>query len=173
MTPIFYAAFGIANLLKADSASILFRRAVWLARNLKLGQDVTIRRNVVIRCPERVILGHRVYINEFVHIWGGGGVEIGSDSMIASHCVIISQTHVINGSLYRETLDCRPVVIGENVWIGAGAIILPGVKIGNNSVVGAGSVVNRDVPGNVVVAGVPAAVLRTFVSSVGDTKKFR
>ena len=136
------------------------RMGMWRARKLVFGNYSIIRSNVVIRHPELVVLGNNVCINEFVHIWGGGGVEIGSDTLVASHCVITSQTHSINKSLFRNTPECRPVIIGQNVWIGSGSIVLPGVRIGNNSVVGAGSVVTKDVPENCIVAGVPAMFMR-------------
>ncbi|MBL0225856.1 MAG: hypothetical protein IPQ16_09865 [Geobacteraceae bacterium] len=95
-------------------------------------------------------------------MWGGGGIEIGNNTLIASHSVITSQTHSFGSALYRETVDYKPVVIGDNVWIGAGAIILPGVTVGNNSVIGSGSLVNRDVPENVVVIGSPAKIFRSI-----------
>jgi len=150
----------VVNFFKIQSIFGLIGLGLWRAKKLTFGDEVVIRNHVVIRHPERVIIGSRVAINEFTHIWGGGGVEIGTDTMIASHCVITSQTHSINGVHYRETLERKPVFIGDNVWVGAGAIILPGVRIGNNSVVGAGSVVTKDVPENCVVAGVPATIIR-------------
>ena len=90
---------------------------------------------------------------------GGGGVEIGDNVIIASHSVITSQTHDRNSKLYRKENIMKPVKIGDNVWIGAGAIILPGVSIGNSSIVGAGSVVTKDVLSNTVVMGIPARVV--------------
>jgi len=114
-----------------------------------------------------VRLGNHVTINDFVHIWGLGGVTIGNDCMIASHCAIISQTHdssaFLKGLKYRETMEIdRPVKIGDNVWIGAAAVILPGVSIGNDSIVAAGAVVSRDVPPQTLVAGVPARTIRNL-----------
>jgi len=114
-----------------------------------------------------VRLGDHVTINDFVHIWGLGGVTIGNDCMIASHCAIISQTHdvgaFLKGLKYRETMEAdRPVIIGDNVWIGAAAVILPGVSIGNDSVVAAGAVVSRNVPPRTLVAGVPARSVRNL-----------
>jgi acetyltransferase-like isoleucine patch superfamily enzyme len=111
------------------------------------------------------VLGNRVTINDFVHIWGGGGVEIGDDSMIASHCAIVSQTHdadaLQKGKKYRETMvTMGPVIIGKNVWIGASAVILTGVRIGDHAIIGAGAVVTRDIPSRTIVAGSPARKLR-------------
>lgn len=151
----------ILNILKVNSIISYARLGMWRVKKLTFGYNVVLRSHIIIRHPELVVIGNNVSINEFVHIWGGGKVVIGDGTMIASHCVITSQTHLIDGNSFRETLDCKPVVIGKNVWIGAGAIILPNVTIGDNSVIGAGSFVNKDVPGNTVVAGVPARVLRS------------
>lgn len=159
---LFRLLFSFLNLFKIKSLIVLIRLAIWRAKKLKFGTDVLIRGNVIIRNPQNITIGNRVAINEFVHIWAGGGIVIGNDTMIASHCVITSQTHSINEMLYRETLELKPVVIGNNVWLGAGTIILPGVRIGDNSVVGAGSIVNKDVPENSVVVGVPVKLLRSL-----------
>jgi acetyltransferase-like isoleucine patch superfamily enzyme len=109
-------------------------------------------------------IGANVTINDFVHIWGGGGVTIGDGTMIAAGARIISQTHdanaLLSGMDYTQTSVVRPIVIGRNVWIGSNACILPGVVIGDNSIVAAGSVVTRNVARNTVVAGVPARTLR-------------
>lgn len=154
----------IVNFLKVDSIIKLIRLGIWRAKKLTFGKETAIYNDVVIYHPERVVIGSHVAIAEFVHIWGRGGVEIGDNTLVASHCVITSQTHNFERELYRKTLECKPVIIGKNVWIGAGAIILPGVRIGNDSVVGAGSVVTRNVPERCVVAGVPAKLLRQLSS---------
>jgi acetyltransferase-like isoleucine patch superfamily enzyme len=94
-------------------------------------------------------------------MWGGGGIDIGSDVMIGSHCAITSQTHDTRPDARRANIH-RKVMIARNVWIGSGSIILPGISIGENSVIAAGSVVTKDVPDNVLVAGVPAKVLKSL-----------
>lgn len=148
-------AFGVSRLL------VFFRRVYWRSRLGDIGHGCYIYPNVVIHSPGSVSIGNRVSMAEFVHIWGGGGVRIGDDVMIASHCIITSQTHNVDPSVRRENVF-KPVVIGENVWIGSGATILPGVSIGKNSVIAAGSVVTHDVPANALVKGVPANVCRTI-----------
>jgi maltose O-acetyltransferase len=110
---------------------------------------------------EFISIGNNVSINAFVHIWGQGGVEIGDDSLIASHVAIVSVTHDSNARLYREKIITEKVTIGKNVWIGAHAVILQGITIGDNVIIGAGSVVNKDIPSNVTVAGVPAKIIKT------------
>ena len=140
------------------------RYAVWESKLAFLGENSKIYPNVVIHNPENVRIGNRVSIAEFCHFWGGGGIEIGDDVMIASHTIITSLTHDYNAEIYRGTLIRKKVKICNNVWIGAGAIILPGVTIHDGAVIGAGSVVTKDVPSHTVVAGVPAKPIRILKS---------
>jgi acetyltransferase-like isoleucine patch superfamily enzyme len=135
----------------------LARQAMWKARLARVGVQTDIHRFVVIHTPRCVSIGSNCAIAEFVHIWGGGGVSIGDDVLVASHVAITSLSHDSRSKdRYRETLVSAPVVIGDNSWIGAGAIILPGVTIGRSSIVGAGAVVTKSVPPFSVVLGVPA-----------------
>ena len=142
----------------------------WKLRLASLGQGTIIYPSVVIHSPEKVVVGRNVSLVEFVHIWGGGGVTIADDVMVASHVVITSQTHD-KMSDTRRTNVCAPVMIGRNVWIGAGAIILPGVTVGENAVIAAGAVVTKDVDPNVIVAGVPAQRLEQVPIPAGNTLK--
>lgn len=161
ITLLFLIFNKISFFLKFRQISILIRNARWRSRLGYMGKHVNIYPCVIIHNPKKVSIGNNVTIGEFVHIYGWGGVEIGEDTMVASSCIITSQSHSISKTHYRETLVCKPVVIGKNVWIGAGSIVLPGVSIGNNSVVGAGSVVNKNVPEDTVVVGSPAKYLRS------------
>ena len=138
----------------------LLRNAIWNAKLKRIGEKSNIYPSVIINYPEKVSIGRRVHIAEFVHIWGGGQVSIGDDVLIAAHTVITSMTHDVNSRLFSDKVITKPVEIQENVWIGSGSIILPGVRIGKNSIVGAGSVVTKDVPDRSVVIGVPAKVVR-------------
>ncbi len=129
-----------------------------------MGNETSIASTVRIYVPGKVRLGRDVHLNDFVHIWGGGGVTLGDHVLVASHAVITSQSHDVNalasGLLYRETDVLRPVTIGRNVWIGSGACVLPGVEIGDDSVIAAGAVVTRNVPPRALVMGVPGRVVR-------------
>jgi len=147
-------AFRLTGLLE------VVRQARWSAKLAAIGEATIIHASVIIHSPTRVRIGARCSIAEFVHIWGDGGVSIGNDVLIASHVVITSLTHDTSAARYRDSTVQGPIEIGDNVWIGAGAIILPGVTLGAGSVIGAGAVVTKDTPIRAVVAGVPARVIR-------------
>jgi acetyltransferase-like isoleucine patch superfamily enzyme len=133
-----------------------------LKKNLKYcGQNVSISYECMILAPGQLELGDNVTINAFTHIFAGGGVKIGSGTMISSNCSISSLTHPINDSCRQEkTCIKKAVTIGQNVWLGMGAIILPGVTIGDHSIVGAGAVVTKDVQPKTIVVGNPAKFLK-------------
>ncbi len=124
------------------------------------GEGVSILMPTRIEGPENVKIGNRVSIVAFVHIWGNGGVEIGDDTLIASHVAITSLTHSSDANLFADSIIAKPVIIGRNVWIGSHAVILPGVSIGDNAIIGAGAVVTEDVHANTIVVGVPAKPIK-------------
>jgi len=109
-------------------------------------------------------IGHRFAVGRFCVINALGGVILGDYSGIGPYVQIMSSTHnfykeKVSGLPYglsSRPLETAPVIIGKHVWIGAGVVILPGVRIGENAVVAAGTLVNRDVPAFSMVAGVPA-----------------
>lgn len=106
-------------------------------------------------------IGKNVYINHACSFLDLGTISIGDDVLIGPKVNIITEGHPLNPS-ERKALTAKAVVIKRNAWIGAGATILPGVTVGENAVVTAGAVVNKDVPDNVVVAGVPAKIVKSF-----------
>jgi maltose O-acetyltransferase len=88
-------------------------------------------------------------------------ITIGADCQIGPNVQLLTPTHPLEPQPRRDKLEAaEPITIGDNVWIGGGAIILPGVTVGENSVIGAGAVVTRDVPPNVVAVGNPARAVR-------------
>lgn len=110
-------------------------------------------------CPENVTIGKNVFINGNVLFMARGGITIEDDVQIAANAQIISNNH---DPYERMVLTCKPVLIRKGAWIGAGATILPGVCVGKYAIVGAGSVVTKDVPDYAVVIGNPAMVIRTL-----------
>lgn len=108
-----------------------------------------------------VHLGDRVYANSNLTLVDDGHIFIEDRVMIGPNVTIVTAAHPIEDSLRARGLQFnKDVHIGENVWLGAGVIILPGVKIGKNAVIGAGSIVTKDIPDSVVAVGNPCRVLR-------------
>lgn len=108
-------------------------------------------------------IGSYCSINPFTIVYGHGGVRIGDGVRIAAHTVIIPANHNVKSDgtpIHLSGHTANGIVIGNYVWIGAGARILDGVHIGNNAVIGAGSVVTRSVPENVVAVGNPARPIK-------------
>lgn len=108
-----------------------------------------------------VSIGSNVVIMPGCLMMAAGGITIDDGAMIAANVQLISNNH----DLYeRQVITCRPIHIGKKAWIGAGATILPGVTVGDNAVVGAASVVTKDVPADTIVAGNPARIIKRIPS---------
>lgn len=105
-------------------------------------------------------LGERVFLNFNCVILDVCRVRIGSHAFIGPAVQIYTPLHPLNAELRRQQEFGRPVEIGDDVWIGGGAIILPGVRIGARTVIGAGSVVTRDLPAGVLAVGNPCRIIR-------------
>ncbi|WP_335966077.1 DapH/DapD/GlmU-related protein [Galbibacter sp. PAP.153] len=109
----------------------------------------------------QIILGKNVFVNHACSFLDLGGIVIEDNVMIGPRVNITSENHPVTIN-NRKTLIPSKVIIKQNAWIGAGATILPGVTVGTNAVVAAGAVVNKDVPPNTVVGGIPAKVIKTI-----------
>jgi maltose O-acetyltransferase len=108
-------------------------------------------------------VGDKVFMNYNCCILDVMEVTMGSNVLLGPNVQIYTATHPMDAETRREWLEfAKPISIGDDVWIGGGAIICPGVTIGNGVVVGAGAVVTRDVPDNVFVGGNPAKVIKTI-----------
>ena len=106
-------------------------------------------------------IGKNVFINHACTFLDMGGITIEDDVLIGPKVNLITENHPINPN-DRKSLICKPIVIKRNAWIGAAATILPGVTIGENSVVAAGALVIADVPPNIVVGGIPAKNIKNI-----------
>jgi maltose O-acetyltransferase len=107
-----------------------------------------------------ILLGERVFFNFNCVVLDVCRVKIGDFTMFGPAVQIYTATHPMDANLRRTQEYARPIEIGSDVWVGGGAIICPGVTIGSKSVIGAGSVVTRDIPGSVFAAGNPCRVVR-------------
>ena len=110
---------------------------------------------------KNITLGVRVFINSGCRFQDQGGITIGDDCLIGHNVVLATLNHDLDPA-HRADLHPAPIVVGNNVWIGANATVLPGVTIGDNAVIAAASVVTKDVPRNAVVVGAPARVIRSL-----------
>lgn len=110
-------------------------------------------------CGKNIKVGKNVFINSGCRFQDQGGISIGDGTLIGHNVVLATLNHGIAPD-ERHDLFPAPIHIGRNVWIGANATVLPGVTIGDNAVIAAAAVVTKNVPANVVVAGVPAKVIR-------------
>ena len=126
-----------------------------------VGEGCWIEPPLYVNWGSRITLGDHVYANTGLTVIDDTFVTIGSHVMLGPRVTISAASHPVDPELRRQAYQYDlPVVLEENVWVGAGVTILPGVTIGKNSVIGAGSVVDRDIPPDVVAAGVPCRVLR-------------
>ncbi|VTZ52611.1 putative enzyme [Methylocella tundrae] len=113
---------------------------------------------------DEIRVGRNVFVNQNCTFYGLGGLDIADDVMIGPNVSIITSGHPIEPSQRRAFVIAKPIAIERNVWIAAGATIIGGVTVGENSVVAASSIVTKDVPPNTFVGGNPAQVIR----SIGD-----
>lgn len=113
---------------------------------------------------KNISIGDYVFINSGCKFQDQGGIHIGDGTFIGHNVVMATLDHDIDPEK-RHILYPAPIHIGKKVWIGSNVVITKGVTIGDNSVIAAGAVVNRDVPANVVVGGVPAKVLKEITAN--------
>ena len=138
--------------INASSGSILIGERCYVDTNV-----------MILSRGGKIVIGNHTSFNPNCIIYGQGGLSIGNDVRIAAQVMIIPFNHGHTNRDQRicdQEIDKKGIKIENNIWIGAGAKILDGVTIGEGSIVGAGSVVSKDVPKYSIVAGVPARVIR-------------
>lgn len=108
---------------------------------------------------KNISLGKNVFLNTGCTFQDCGGITIGDKTLIGQNVVLSTLNHGFEPE-NRNTTYPSPIVIGQNVWVGANATVVPGVTIGDNAIIAAGAVVTKDVPANVVVGGVPAKIIK-------------
>jgi len=126
-----------------------------------LGDDVEIRPPFHVDYGSNIRIGARTFVNFGLVALDVAPITIGEDVQIGPNVQLLTPTHPLDAELRRAKWEgAEPIVIGDNVWLGGGVIVLPGVTIGANTVVGAGAVVARNLPPDVVAVGNPARVIR-------------
>ncbi len=145
---------------------------------LKFGTGSVIERECTVWCAAEagsepsVITGANVFVGRNTYLGAWKPIWIGSETLIGAYCYIISGNHRFDRGdlpIRVQGYEGEPITIGRNVWLGSHVVLLPGVTIGDNAVVGAGSVVTSSIPGAEIWAGVPARRIRsTFPSSAKE-----
>ena len=137
----------------------------------------SMKENPVITAPFycdygfNISIGKNFYTNHNVTILDGAKVTFGDNVFIAPNCVFSTAGHAIDREQRSRGLEIAlPITVGDNVWIGTNVSVLPGVTIGNNTIIGAGSVVNKNIPEGVIAAGNPCKVIRKITEE--DKKKY-
>ncbi len=126
-----------------------------------LGADAEVRPPLYVDYGSNISIGARTFVNYNLTALDVAAITIGEDCQIGPNVQLLTPTHPLEPGPRRDKLEAaRPIVIGDNVWLGGGAIVLPGVTIGDNAVIGAGAVVTKDVPANVVAVCNPARPVR-------------
>lgn len=128
-----------------------------------LGEGAFVKPPLFVDYGQNITIGPRTFVNYNLTALDVAAITIGADCQIGPNVQLLTPTHPLQPEPRRDRLEAaRPIVIGDNVWLGGGVIVCPGVTIGENSVVGAGAVVTRDIPANVVAVGNPARVIKTI-----------
>ena len=150
---------------------VKLRGYVWMRRisiprqwsDITIEKDVSLDDGVVLLCSgspkeNKIAIHQGTYINRYTMLDAHSQISIGRNCMIGPHCYITDANHGrAAGVLVREQqMEPRPVMIEDDVWLGASVVVLPGVRLGRGCVIGAGAVVTNDVPAGAVFAGVPA-----------------
>jgi len=128
-----------------------------------LGEEAHVRPPLYVDYGSNITIGARTFVNYNLTALDVAAITIGEDCQIGPNVQLLTPTHPLEPEPRRDKLEAaRPIAIGNNVWLGGGVIVLPGVSIGDNSVIGAGAVVTKDVPADVVAVGNPARAVRTL-----------
>ncbi|MDZ5623392.1 sugar O-acetyltransferase [Nocardioides bizhenqiangii] len=128
-----------------------------------VGEQVEIRPPFYIDYGSRITIGSRCFANFGLTALDVAPITIGDDVQIGPYVQLLTPTHPVDAEQRRDKWEsAQPITIGDNVWLGGGVIVLPGVTIGADTVVGAGSVVTKDLPAGVLALGNPARVIRSL-----------
>jgi acetyltransferase-like isoleucine patch superfamily enzyme len=137
-----------------------------------VSEGVTISDGVIIAAYGGTIeIAANAYIGPYCVLYGHGGLSIGQNTMIGAHTVVVPANHgfgPVDAPMNVQPLTREGISIGEDVWIGSGCTVLDGVRIGNGAVIGAGSVVTKDIDAYCVAFGVPAVVARSRQGRMED-----
>ena len=127
------------------------------------GRDCFIKPPFLCDYGEFIVLGDRFFANYGCKLVDGGTITFGKDVLVGPGCTFVTVNHAVEPKRrLRGVMQCKPITVGDNVWFGAEVTVCPGVTIGDGCVIGAGSVVVKDIPAYTMAAGNPCKVIRTL-----------
>lgn len=150
-----------------------FRYSIIASLCNRIGNNVSIGGNVYLFNLSKISFGDNVSIHPFCYIDGAGGIEIGDNVSIAHGVTIMSTSHNFsetNIAIKDQGCSSSKVIIGNDVWIGAKATILNGVKIGNGVVIGAETLVNKNIPDYAIAVGIPVKIIKYRRVSIEESE---
>ncbi|SDC38881.1 sugar O-acetyltransferase [Nocardioides lianchengensis] len=158
-----YAARDLMAAVNATGPREGVRRRELLAELLgAIGEQTEIRPPLYVDYGRNIGIGARTFVNFGLVALDVARIEIGDDVQIGPNVQLLTPTHPVEPGPRRDKWEAaEPITIGDNVWLGGGVIVCPGVTIGADTVVGAGSVVTKDLPAGVIAVGNPARVIRS------------
>ena len=159
---IYWLYMHLISKIPSSIGGNIFRRRI-LKNLLVIGDGSTISNNVEILHPHNIHIGKNVGIANKVILDGRGSIKIGDYSIIGFESVLLTSTHNHSSTsipIIEQGMYNAPIKIGENVWIGARVIILPGVEVGGGAIIGANAVATKNIPPRAIVGGVPAKVIK-------------
>jgi acetyltransferase-like isoleucine patch superfamily enzyme len=149
----------VISLLPSTRLVVKLRAAYYRRVLARCGRALKTRQHVILRHTRNISVGNDVFLNRGATITAHTPIEIGDDCLIGPGAVLHNGDHrfdLVDLPIRRQGFSSAPIVLEDDVWIGANAVVLSGVRVGRGSVVAGGSVVTRDVPPYTVVGGVPA-----------------
>lgn len=154
--------------IKVDTSVRIYPNVVF---NTEYGGSITVGAKsellhgvILMTYGGNIKIGENCSINPYTVLYGHGNLTIGNNVLIAGHVLIIPANHIFDDlsvPINQQGETRKGIVIEDNVWIGSGCRILDGVVISSGAIIAAGAVVNRDVPSNTIVGGVPARIIKT------------
>ncbi len=146
-----------------STLNMRIRGLFWSLFLKKCGRNFHVYKGTRIISPQNIEVGDDVWFNERCYIVGGGKIKIGSNVMLARNVSLITSNHGYSSKeipMLKQEIVSAPIEIGDDVWLGVNVVVLKGIKIGKGAIVGAGSVVTKDVPEFAIVGGAPAKLIR-------------
>lgn len=130
----------------------------------KTGENICIEPDFWCDYGYNIEVGENFYSNHHLVILDCAKVKFGDNVFIGPNCGFYTASHPLDAKQRNEGLEsAHPITVGDNVWFGGNVVVLPGVSIGNNAVIGAGSVVTKDIPNNVVAVGNPCRIIKEII----------